>query len=180
MGDRFVIYSQDNELFTKGSHLWQWKNHEHPLTPIIKNFNSLILSCHTWNISKKGLSRIFTACRSDLDTSWKCFSDPNMLSRAAILCSCYHYIYLAQRNLQVFSSWWILWCMTHDSIRSLGATKDLMQKAWILPLSSCSEQNTSIQWLNYTAAGSVGILQLFRCVWDVYTFRIKPFISSCL
>ena len=68
--DRFVIYSQNNDLFTKGSHLWQWKNYEHPLTPHCKNFNSLILSCHTWNIPKKCPSRIFTACGSNLDTSW--------------------------------------------------------------------------------------------------------------
>ena len=42
-----------------------------------KNFNSLILSFHTWNIPKKHTSRIFTACRSDLNTSWECFMCDN-------------------------------------------------------------------------------------------------------
>ena len=37
------------------------------------NFNSLILSFRTWNILKKCSSQIFTACRSDLDTSWEYF-----------------------------------------------------------------------------------------------------------
>ena len=48
---------------------------ESPLTAIVKigYFDSFILSCHTWNNSKKCLSQIFTACRSDLDTSWICF-----------------------------------------------------------------------------------------------------------
>ena len=41
------------------------------------NFNSLILSCQTWNIPKKHTSQIFTACRSNLDTSWECFMCDN-------------------------------------------------------------------------------------------------------
>ena len=39
------------------------ENHEHPIDSHCKNFNSLILSYHTWNMPKKYPSRIFTACR---------------------------------------------------------------------------------------------------------------------
>ena len=68
-------------LFQRASYLLQWKNHRRPLTPIVKIFNNLIKSSHTWNMSKKCPSQIFTACRSDLDTSWKCFmSDSSELS----------------------------------------------------------------------------------------------------
>ena len=42
-----------------------------PLTPIVKMFNSTILSCHTWNIPKKCPSRIYKQWKSDWDTSWE-------------------------------------------------------------------------------------------------------------
>ena len=41
------------------------------------NFDSLILSCHTWNILKKCPSWIFTACRSDWYNSWEYFMFDN-------------------------------------------------------------------------------------------------------
>ena len=37
----------------------------------LKTFNSLILSSHTWNFLKNSPSWIFTACRSDLVSSWE-------------------------------------------------------------------------------------------------------------
>ena len=42
-----------------------------PIDSHCKNFNTLILSSHTWNIVKNCPSRIFSACRSDLDNSWQ-------------------------------------------------------------------------------------------------------------
>ena len=47
--DGFGIYSQIHYWFKKACYLWQWKNHKHTLIPIVKKFNSLILSCHPWN-----------------------------------------------------------------------------------------------------------------------------------
>ena len=38
-----------------------------------KNFNSFILSCHTWNIPKNCTSWIYKQWKSDLDNSWECF-----------------------------------------------------------------------------------------------------------
>ena len=48
------------------------ENHKHPIDSHCKKFDSLILNCHIWNIPKKYPSRIFTACRSNLYTSWEC------------------------------------------------------------------------------------------------------------
>ena len=69
--DRTGIYSQNQYLFQKNK---SWPMLKDRAKWILHwNFDSLILSCHTWNILKKCPSQIFTACRSDLDTSWKCF-----------------------------------------------------------------------------------------------------------
>ena len=48
-----------------------------PIDSYCKNFNSLILSCHTWNILKKCSSQIYKQWKSDLNTSWICFMCDN-------------------------------------------------------------------------------------------------------
>ena len=67
------------DLLAKQWFIAQWipsVTMEKSWTPIdchYKNFNTLILSTHTWNIVKNCPSQIFTACRSDLDNSWQYF-----------------------------------------------------------------------------------------------------------
>ena len=46
----------------------QWENQWTPIDCHCKNFNSLILSSHTWNIVKKCPSQIYKHSKSDLDT----------------------------------------------------------------------------------------------------------------
>ena len=75
-GSNWDLFS-NQDLFKKGLLSLTLENHEHPIDSHCKNFDSLILSCHTWNIPKKYPSWIFTACRSDLDTSWVCFMCDN-------------------------------------------------------------------------------------------------------
>ena len=69
--DRFVIYCLKqwfivpiNPIFTMGK---SWT----PIDCHCKNFNSLILSSHTWNIVKKCPSWIYRQWKSNLDTSWQ-------------------------------------------------------------------------------------------------------------
>ena len=75
--DRIGIYFQISDLFQKSFLSLTWQNHKHSIDSHCKNFNSLILSCQTWNIPRKCPSQIFTACRSDLDISWECFMCDN-------------------------------------------------------------------------------------------------------
>ena len=55
-----------NPIFTMGK---SWT----PIDCHCKNINSLILSCHTWNIPKKCPSRIYKQWKSDWYASWECF-----------------------------------------------------------------------------------------------------------
>ena len=77
--DQIGIYSQNQYLFQKNklSPMFKDRAKWNPTDCHCKHFNSLILSCHTRNISKNCQSHIFAACRSDLDTSWECFMYDN-------------------------------------------------------------------------------------------------------
>ena len=68
--DRFVIYSQNNDLFTKRVPSVTMEKSWTPIDSHCKNFNRLILTCHIWNISKKCSSRIYKQWKSDFNTSW--------------------------------------------------------------------------------------------------------------
>ena len=50
-------------LFQKGLLSPTLENHKHPIESHCKNFNSLILSSHTWNISKNCPSQIYKQWR---------------------------------------------------------------------------------------------------------------------
>ena len=52
-GSNWDLFS-NQYLFQKSLLSLTLENHKHQLTPTVKNFNRLILSCHKWNISKKG------------------------------------------------------------------------------------------------------------------------------
>ena len=80
-----------------------------PIGSHCKNFNSLILSCHTWNISKKCSSRIYKQWKSELDTSWECF----MYENSEL--SCWFFLQWGPMGVHDFSivKDRILWAINH-------------------------------------------------------------------
>ena len=76
VGDQFGIYSQisiyskriNHDLFIVKDRA-KWNLH--------CNFHSLILSSHTWNISRRCPSQIYKQWKSDWYASWKCFMYDN-------------------------------------------------------------------------------------------------------
>ena len=73
--DRIGIYFQISIYSKKSLLSLTLENHKNPIGSHCKNFNSLILSYHTWNISKRRPSQIYKQWKSDLDTSWRLFRD---------------------------------------------------------------------------------------------------------
>ena len=105
------------------------ENHKHPIDSHCKKFNSLILSCHTWNIPKKYPSRIYKQWKSDLDTSWEfpileigeffwmntdLWIDPNLIC-SVNLCTHINTIFFSLKNL-----WHIVKCCTGYYCRNIS------------------------------------------------------------
>ena len=72
-----------------------------PIDSHCTNFNSLILSCHTWNIPKKCPSQIYKQWKSDLNTSWVGFMCDNSELSCWNLYNMHTHITTYQRELFV-------------------------------------------------------------------------------
>ena len=147
-GSNWDLFS-NQDLFQKSLLSLTLENHKHPIDFHCKKFNSLILSCNKWNISKKCLSQIFTACRSGLDTSWKCF----MCDNSEL--SCWNFYNGSQWSVNDFT-------MLKDG-RLFGINTDLrINRNWI------RLENLNWKLRRPTKSNAlISVVSMFPCVFSV-------------